>query len=320
MADQGKPKLIAIVGPNASGKTSLGIELAKKFNGEIISADSRQIYRGLDIGSGKATKREMRGIPHHLIDVASPRKVFTVAQFQKLGRRIIRKIIAKGKLPIIVGGTGLYVDALTHNHIFPTVKPNPKLRRKLEAQSPAALFAQLKKLDPRRAATIDPHNPRRLVRALEIVFATKRPVPSREEALNSASDYDVLTLGVAISKKKLHEKIHRRLLARLRHGMIREVERLRESGLSFQRLENLGLEYRYLGRYLQGQLSKKEMAAELEKEIRRYADRQMTWFRKDKTIRWIKNDREAEKKIKRFLKTYKSADAAQQSRTGLSHH
>jgi tRNA dimethylallyltransferase len=142
------------------------------------------------------------------------------------------------------------------------------------------------------------------VRALEIILATKQPVPSANEALNPSSDYDVLILGVSISEKKLHENIHRRLVTRLRHGMIREVERLHENGLSFKRLESLGLEYRYLGRYLHGKLTKQEMAAELEKEIRRYAKRQMTWFRKNKSIRWIKTEREAEKEIKNFLKSH----------------
>ncbi len=296
-----KPKLIAIVGPNASGKTSLSITLAKKFDSEIISADSRQVYQGLNIGAGKATKREMRGVPHHMLDVASPKKIFTVSQFQKLGHRAIKKILAKEKLPIIVGGTGLYVDALIHNHMFPSVKPNFALRKKLEVQSPEKLFAMLKKLDPQRAKTIDRHNPRRLVRALEIVLTTKRPVIDAREALNPSSDYDVLILGVSISEKKLRGNIHRRLIARLRHGMVHEAKQLRKTGLSFKRFETLGLEYRYLGRYLQGRLTKQQMTVELEKEIWRYAKRQMTWFRKNKTIRWIKTERQAEKEIRKFL-------------------
>lgn len=296
-----KPKLVAIVGPNASGKTSLSIALAKKFHGEIISADSRQVYRGLDIGSGKVTKREMRGIPHHLLDVTSPKKVFTVAQFQQLGRRAIKEIIAKRKLPIVVGGTGLYVDALIYNRHFPTVRPDIKLRKKLEAQSVEKLFAQLKKLDLRRSATIDRHNPRRLVRALEIILTTKQLVPSRAEALDATSDYDVLMLGVAIPDKKLHINIHKRLIARIQHGMIAEAKRLHIKGLSPRRFENLGLEYRYLGRYLNGSLTKEKMATELETEIWHYSRRQMTWFRKNKSIRWIKSYKEAERPIQKFL-------------------
>ena len=296
-----KPKLIAIVGPTASGKTSLSVTLAKKFGGEIISADSRQVYRGMNIGTGKITKHEMRGIPHYLLDVASPKKIFTVTEFQKLGRTAIKKILAKKKLPIIVGGTGLYVDALIRNYTFPGIKPDFALRKKLEAQPVEKLFAQLKKLDPRRAATIDPKNPRRLIRALEIVLTTQKPVPSREESLDSSSDYDVLILGIKISEKKLHENIHRRLIARLHQGMIQEVKNLHKAGISWKRLDSLGLEYRYISQYLQGKLSKQDLTIQLEKEIRNYAKRQMTWFKKNKNIVWIKNQKEAERKIRRFL-------------------
>lgn len=302
MKNSGHPKIVAIVGPTASGKTSLSIALAKKLGGEIISADSRQVYRGLDIGSGKVTKREMRGVPHHLLDVASPQKIFTVAQFQKLGRAAIKKILANGKLPIIVGGTGLYVDALIRNYTFPVVKPNFALRKKLESQPVEKLFAQLKKIDPRRAATIDPRNPRRLVRALEIVLQTQKPVPSIEESLNTTSDYDPLILGTKISEKKLRDNIHKRLVSRLKQGMIAETEHLRKSGLSFKRMESLGLEYRYLGRYLAGKISKKEMATQLEKEIWQFAKRQMTWFRKNKNIVWVNSEKEAATKIQKFLR------------------
>lgn len=302
MAIPGKPKIIAIVGPTASGKTSLSIALAKKFGGEIISADSRQVYKGLDIGAGKVTKREMRGIPHYLLDVASPKKIFTVTQFQKLGRAAIKKILAKKKIPIIVGGTGLYIDALIRNYTFPRVMPDFALRKKLESQSIEKLFAQLKKLDPRRAATIDPRNPRRLIRALEIVLTTKKPVPSREESLDTSSKYDSLILGVKISEKKLRENIHKRLLSRLKQGMIKEAKDLREQGVSFKRLDSLGLEYRYLGRYLQGKISKKEMVEQLEKEIQHFAKRQMTWFRKNKSIVWVKNKENTVQKIKTFLR------------------
>ena len=310
---QQNPKIIAIVGPTASGKTSLAIAVALRFaskqskekneaaGAEIISADSRQVYRGLDIGSGKVTEREMRGIPHHLLDIASPRKKFTVAQFQKRGYRVIKKIIAQKKIPIIVGGTGLYVDALIYDRIFPTVKPDFALREKLERKSTGELFAELQKLGPRRAGNIDRHNPRRLIRALEIALTTKKPIPSREETFGATKKYDTLFLGISVPEKKLAENIHKRLLERMKHGMVREVERLRKSGVSWKRLDDLGLEYRYIARYLQGQLSKTEMLAELEKEIRRYAKRQMTWFRKDTSIVWVRNQKEAFGEIKKFL-------------------
>ena len=282
-----RPKIIVILGPNASGKTALAIAIAKKFNGEIISADSRQVYRGMDIGTGKVTKREMRGIPHHLLDVASPKKTFTVARYQVLGRRAIKKILKKGKLPIIVGGTGFYIDALLYDYALPAIKPDPALRRKLEKESAEALFKKLRRLDPRRAKRIDRHNKRRLVRALEIIIGTGKPVPVLRRKKPS---FDVLKLGIKLPQEILKARIRKRLRMRLKKGMVEEVKRLRRGGVSLKRLDNFGLEYRYISRYLQGLLTKKEMIDLIEKESWRYAKRQMTWFRKDKTIRWLKRD------------------------------
>jgi tRNA dimethylallyltransferase len=298
-----KPRIVAVVGPTASGKSALAIELARRFKGEIVSADSRQVYRGMDVGTGKVTKREMRGVPHHLLDVASPRATFTVAQYQKLGRAAIKKILKRGKLPIIVGGTGFYVDSLIYDYDLPHVKPNAALRRKLEKLNADALFAKLERLDPRRAATIDRYNKRRLVRALEIVLVTKRPVPAMSDSLKRNSDYDVLLLGINPGPKRLAENIHKRLFERIRKGMIKEVRTLHDkTGLSWQRLDNFGLEYRYVSRYLRGVLTKDAMLIELEKEIRHYAKRQMTWFKKNENIRWIEQSKEAARLVQKFLK------------------
>lgn len=295
-----QPKLVAILGPTASGKTSLAIKIAKTFGGEIVSADSRQVYRGMDLGAGKATKREMRGIPHYLIDVASPKRTFTVAQYQKLGNAAIKKILAKGKIPFVVGGTGLYLDTLLHGYRLPLIKPNPPLRKKLGKESAEKLFLKLKKLDPRRAATIDPHNKRRLVRALEIVLTTKKPVPE----LRKESHYAILKIGLRPSGEALKRKIHARLFTRLRQGMIREVRRLHEkAGVSWHRLDNFGLEYRFVSRYLRGLLSKEEMGEAIENESVRYAKRQLTWFKKDKNIHWIEKVQEAERLVEDFLET-----------------
>src|SRR5258708_296896 len=170
-------QVIAIVGPTASGKSTLAVNLAREFNGEVISADSRQVYKGIDIGTGKITKREMRGVLHYLLDVASQESTFTVAQFQKLGMQAIKKILAKGKLPIICGGAGFYIDSLLYDYALPSIPPNAALRKKLEKRSAAKLFRELKKPDPVRAKNIDRFNKRRLVRALEIVYATGGPVP-----------------------------------------------------------------------------------------------------------------------------------------------
>ncbi len=292
-----KLKVIAIVGPTASGKSALGIFLAQKICGEVVSADSRQVYKGLDIGTGKVTKKEMAGVPHHLLDVASPKVVFTADDFKKQATQVIEKISKNNNIPIVVGGTGFYVDTLTGRFVLPEVPPNPALRKKLEKKSTEQLFAMLEKKDPARAKTIDKHNPVRLVRALEIAAALgKSPEPTTE------SPYDVLWLGITFPLPALYKRISKRLAARMQQGMIVEAKRLHKAGLSYTRMEMLGLEYRYLARHLQGKLSKEEMLAELEQEIKKYAKRQLTWFKKNKEINWVANKTEALRLAKAFLK------------------
>jgi len=280
-----RKKIYVIVGPTASGKTAYSIKLAKKINGEIISADSRQVYRGLDIGTGKVTKKEMAGIPHHLLDVANPRKVFTVADFQKLANQKIREILKRGKTPIIVGGTGFYIQAIVDDLILPAVPPNKKLRANLEVKPPSELLALLKKLDPRRAQEIDSQNPRRLIRAIEIARALGKIPPLRGE---TSQCFNFEIIGIKIEQEELNKKIHDRLLVRLKHGMIAEVKKLHAQGLSWKRMEELGLEYRYLARFLQDKITKPEMVAQLEKAIINYSKRQMTWFKRDQRIKWLK--------------------------------
>lgn len=214
-------KLIVILGPTASGKSALAIKLARLFNGEIISADSRQVYKGLDIGSGKITKKEMQGIPHHLLDVANPKRRFTVAQYQKLALKAVLRIQKQGKLAFLVGGTGFYIQSIVDGIIIPEVPPNLKLRAQLEKKSTQQLFEMLKKLDPARAATIDAKNPRRLVRAIEINLGTGKPVPKlSREAL---AKWDVLQIGIKKSPEELKKLIAERLKKRTT-GMIAEVK------------------------------------------------------------------------------------------------
>jgi len=329
-------KIIVILGPNASGKSELAVKLAKKFNGEIISADSRQVYKGLDIGSGKVPRDRpisfekdsseylYRGIPHHLLDVASPKRVFTVAQYQKLAKKALKDILKRGKIPIICGGTGFYIDALIYDYQFPKVPPQPKLRKELEKKTTEELFAQLQKLDPERAKNIDRHNKRRLVRAIEIILITNKPVPLlnnirvNPRIYPRQSAYGVLKIGIKKSPEELKKLIKKRLLKRLKMGLIDEVRRLHyQQGLSWQRLDDLGLEYRYVSRYLRQQAQinadpeaeparygasptqtdaekkkilkklEQEMIETLNREIYRYAKRQMTWFKRDKEIYWI---------------------------------
>ena len=291
-------KIIVVLGPTASGKSDLAVRLAKKFNGEIISADSRQVYKGMDIGTGKITKKEMGGITHHLLDVASPKRKFTVVQYRKLAKSAINKILKKGKVPIICGGTAFYIYAVVDGIVIPKVAPNWALRKKLERKTPEDLFNKLKKIDPQRAETIESKNKRRLIRAIEIVLETKRPVPPiKKEPI----PYPVLFLGIKKPAVKLKSLIHKRLLKRLGEGMIAEVKRLKKSALSWERLEQFGLEYRYLARYIQGKIDYKETIERLQREIEHFSKRQMNWFKRDERIRWASNYKEAEKLVKEFL-------------------
>lgn len=282
-----KPKIYVIVGPTASGKTGYSIKLAKKVGGEIISADSRQVYKGLDIGSGKVTKREMANIPHHLLNVANPRKVFTVSDFKKLADKKIKEIITRGKIPIIVGGTGFYIQSVIDDLVLPEIEPDKKLRAELSKKTPTQLFAMLKKLDPARAKTIDAKNPVRLIRAIEIAKELGK-VPKLELRGFASQLYNFEIIGIKIDQEKLNAKIHERLLERMKTGLVSEVKKLHQNGLSWKRLEELGLEYRYLARFLQNKITKQEMLEQLEREIIKYSKRQMTWFKRDKRIKWIK--------------------------------
>lgn len=290
---EARPKILVIVGPTASGKSELAVSLAKKYNGEVLSADSRQIYRFLDAGTGKvkgkfrSTPRGelymYKSVPHYGIDIADPKRQYSVAQFQRYSKRVIADMLKRGKLPIICGGTAHWVDAVVNQQKFPAVKPNPMLRKKLEKLSAEKLFTKLAKLDARRAAKIDRHNKRRLVRALEIIDATGKAVPQVIEH----SPYQATWLGIKTNPDELRKKIGERLNKRIRQGLLKEVKGLRDYGLSWQRLWNLGLEYRWCAEYLKGALSKEEALEKLETEINKYAKRQMTWWKRNKKIEWI---------------------------------
>jgi len=296
MALKQKPNLIVILGPTASGKSDLAVEIAKQFNGQVISADSRQVYKGMDIGTGKITKQEMQGIKHYLLDASSPKRRFTVTQFQEKAKQAIEEITKKGKLPILCGGTGFYIQSIVDDIIIPKVKPDWKLRQKLEKQTAEQLFNQLNKLDPKRAKTIDKNNKRRLIRAIEIVLKTKKPVPK----LKTQQNFNTLIIGITRDKEELKKRIKTRLLQRLEQGMIKEVKKLHQSGVSYKRLEEFGLEYRYIAYYLQNKLKYQEMIDLLQKEIEHYAKRQMTWFKRDKTIIWIKDKKTAFKLVEKM--------------------
>jgi len=308
-------KIIVILGPTASGKSELAIKLAKKFNGEIISADSRQVYKGMDIGTGKVTpdtknssnfstgqvKKKYifihQGIPHYCIDVASPKRRFTVVQYRKLALKAINKILKKVHVPILCGGTGFYIQAVVDGIVIPEVPPDWKSRKQLEKKTVKELFNQLKKLDPKRAKTIEKKNKRRLIRALEIVkkigpvpILKKKPLP-----------YPVLMTGIKKSPEELRRRIKKRFFKWLKQGLIKEVINLRNSGLSWKKIEDFGIHYRVIARYLQNKINYEGMIEKSIIELQNYAKRQMTWFKRDKRIHWVKNYNKAEKIIKKFL-------------------
>jgi len=291
-----KQKLVVILGPTASGKTDLSIRLAKKFNGEIISADSRQVYKGMNIGTGKITKKEMKGIPHYLLDVASPSKKFSVAQYQKLALKNIDKVSKKSKIPFLVGGSPFYIYSVLEAWTFPKLNPDWNLRKKLEKKSCEELFKTLKKIDLKRSKNIDKKNKRRLVRAIEIAKKLGK-VPLLKKEIR----FDSLIIGIKKPKQEIKELIEKRLYKRLKHGMIEEVRALREQGVSWKRLENFGLEYKWIALYLQKKIDHVGMVHLLQKDIEHFAKRQMTWFKKDKNIKWIENYEKAKNLLRDFL-------------------
>ncbi len=293
-----KPKILAIVGATASGKSALAVRLAKKINGEVVSVDSRQVYRGLNIGTGKITKREMQGVPHHMLDVASPKRQYSVVLYIEQTRKIITQIFKRGKVPILCGGTGFYLSIILGEMVAAPAPINSKLRKQLEVKSAAELFKMLRKLDPKRAKVIDRHNKVRLIRSIEIAKAL-----GRMPKITNKKQYITYKIGLLLTPPELKKRIHIRLFDRIIEGMIAEAKRLHKQGLSWKRMEALGLEYRYLARHLQNKITKSEMIRQLEAEIWHYAKRQKTWFKRDKEIRWFKPKEisKIEAAVKKFL-------------------
>ncbi len=294
-----KPRVVVILGPTASGKSDLAINLAEEFGGEVVSADSRQVYKGMDLGTGKVTPEEKKRVPHHLLDVADPKETFTAGQFKRLGEKSLRDILERGKIPIVCGGTAFYIKILIGDMELPKVPPDWSIRKKLEKRSNEELYQELYKKDPERARNIDKHNKRRIIRALEIIEKTGKPVPKNQKG---SSPYNVLFLGIDVEREKLHEKIERRLKERVDQGMIKEVQELKDSGVSWERLEEFGLEYRWVARYLQGKVSYEEMMESLLSDIKKFSKRQRLWWKNDERINWIKTQEEARELISDFLR------------------
>lgn len=275
-------KIIVICGPTATGKSALAVELALAYNGEVISADSRQVYTGLDIGSAKITESEMKSVPHHLIDIAHPNDYFSVADFQRLAQEKIKDVHSRRKLPILCGGTGMYIDAVVYDMKFPEVTANPKLRAELEQLSAPKLYKKLQELDPDRALEIDEHNPVRLIRAIEIATVLGS-VPKIEI---SDSQYDTLFIGLELPKEELQERIEKRISDRI-PALFDEIKKLHISGISFEKLHSFGLEYRFGSDYVQGLISIDEFKELLATKTWQFAKRQMTWFKKNQSIHWF---------------------------------
>lgn len=275
-------KLVVITGTNASGKSGLGIELALKYGAEIVSADSRQVYTGLDLGSGKVTPEEMKGVPHHLIDVAKPNEFFSLLDFQTQAYEAIDDISSKGKTPFLVGGTGLYINSVIDGYDIRKENLDPELRKEVASKSIEELIEILKERNPEVLENIDLKNKRRLERAVERVLS------GNTEKKENSPRYETLVIGVTWPRDVLYDRIHERLDRRLSQGMIEEVENLKKNGATDEFLNGLGLEYRYINMYLNGQFADFDAFYEkLYKEIRHLAKEQMTWFRKRKDIHWI---------------------------------
>lgn len=323
-----KQKLIVVLGPTATGKTKLAVALARHFDGEIISADSRQVFRGMDIGtgkdladyyydasegqknakkghSGKVTRgsRKSQVVPYHLIDIISPKTAFNVCKYQKLAQKAIEKVGLVGHLPILAGGTGLYIDAVVKGYDFSeaevSAKKTAEVRKKIDKLSLPQLLARLKRIDSKTYQKIDRANRRRVQRALEVYYVSGK---KKSEEGSVGSSCDTLLLGITFPLPELYRRIDARLDSRLKEGMVREIKKLRRQGVSWKRLDEFGLEYRYMSRYLRGELSYEEAIEKLKQEIHHFAKRQMTWFKRNPEIIWIKNLSQAEKEIKKFLK------------------
>ena len=300
-----KQKLVTVLGPTAVGKTKTSIELAKALDGEIISGDSMQIYRGMDIGTAKVTEEEMEGIPHYLIDIKEPTESFSAAEFQKLATELVTDINRRGKVPIIAGGTGLYVKSVTHQYAFSEAKEDPAYREQLEQQAEeegaVAFHARLKDVDPVSYETIHPNNVRRVVRALEVYHVTGEPVSASKDALPEQSPYNLVNVGLTMDRDVLYERINKRVDLMMEAGLLEEAQRLYHDGVrDCQSVQAIG--YKEIYNYLEERVSLEDAVLELKQNSRRYAKRQLTWFRHQMAMDWYDMTAHREEKIQEILK------------------
>ena len=300
-----KPTVIVICGPTASGKTALSIELAKRINGEIVSADSMQIYKEMDIGSAKVTKEEMQGIRHYLIDCVSPDKRYSVANYKKDAKQAIEEILKKGKIPIVVGGTGLYIDSLIYEIEYSNIVIDESYRKELkeikENEGLEVLYKKALKIDPKAMEKISPNDYKRIARVLEIYHATgKTKTMQEQESKLKEIPYNYKVFAIDYDREKLYTRINKRVDIMIEKGLIKEVQNLLERYDEFP-TSMQGLGYKEVKQYLDGQLKKDEMIGKIKQESRRYAKRQFTWFRKNKQTIWLNGEEEVSKNIDRIL-------------------
>jgi len=282
--------LIVVVGPTAAGKTALSLQLAEALDGEIVSADSRQIYRGMDIGTAKVTPAERARVPHHLLDVVDPDHTLTLAEYQRMAYDAINAIHARGQLPFLVGGSGQYVHAVIEGWGIPKVPPHPDLRAELEAQAQAegaeALHARLAELDPVAAGRIDYRNVRRVIRALEVCLVSGRPITELQR--KTPPPYHIYQLGVTRPRPELYARIDARVDRMIAQGLVAEVQRLVATGYGWDLPAMSGLGYRQIGQYLRGEINLAEAVALIKQQTRRFVQQQYNWFRlDDPAIHWV---------------------------------
>ena len=298
------PNLIVVLGPTASGKSTLGIELAQQIAGEIVSADSRQVYRGLDIGSAKVSRAEQELVPHHLLDIVEPQDIYTVAQFQQDAISAIDAILERGKQPLLVGGSPHYIQTVIDHFDIPHIEPQPELRTQLATRPLADLLIQLEELDPVCVQTIDRKNLRRILRALEVCLISGKPFSQQRQIAQPR--YTVLLLGICWPRDVLYQRIDQRVEERMQQGMIEEVRDLIAQGVSRERLEALGLEYRFVCRWIYKDFTdEKEMVQRLKYAIHDFTRRQLSWFRRDQRIIWLEGHeallKNAQQQVQLFL-------------------
>ena len=305
-----KPKLIVIVGPTASGKTSWSLRMAKKINGAIISADSRQIYKKMDIGTAKekgewrrvGLKKEyfVDGIKHYLVDFVDPGQQFTAVDWRDKAFKYIKLCYKNKQPPIVVGGTGLYLSALVDNYSIPKIPANKKLRESLSEKSAVELYHRLETLDTETAAVIDKNNKRRLIRALEVSILSGEPYSMQR--LKGEPSFDCLKIGIEVEREELHSRIEARVDNMIKIGLMEEVKALIRQGYAWSLPSMSGIGYKQFKEYLENKITREEVAANLKRDTKRYAKRQMTWFSRDKSIKWCRNYEQAEKLALDFVR------------------